>query len=88
MVPFAELLNHECSDVYYDFQYNEDNKFKKEEAEFPAPKELSEQDMEDNDSSEGSYHSKDSDSDEDFDWEDKKELSLCNWKTESDLDNK
>lgn len=42
MVPFAELLNHECSDVYYDFQYNEDNKFKKEEAEFPAPKELSE----------------------------------------------
>lgn len=30
MVPFAELLNHECSDVFYDFKYNEDNPAKSE----------------------------------------------------------
>jgi len=34
MVPFAELLNHECSDVYYDFQYDLDNPSKKEESKF------------------------------------------------------
>ena len=22
MVPFAEMFNHECTDVYYDFKYN------------------------------------------------------------------
>lgn len=42
MVPFAELLNHECTDVFYDFKYNEDNEFKDEEAEFKDPKEISE----------------------------------------------
>ena len=35
MVPFAEFLNHECSDVYYDFKYNEGNPKKKEESEYP-----------------------------------------------------
>lgn len=25
MVPFCEFLNHECIDVYYDFEYKDDN---------------------------------------------------------------
>lgn len=25
MVPIVEMFNHECSDVYYDFDYLEDN---------------------------------------------------------------
>lgn len=33
MVPFAEFMNHECSDVYYDFKYKEDNPNKKDESE-------------------------------------------------------
>jgi hypothetical protein len=28
MVPIVEMFNHECSDVYYDFDYLEDNKNK------------------------------------------------------------
>jgi hypothetical protein len=46
MVPFCEMLNHECSDVYYDFSYNANNPHKKDEADFPAPKEITERDME------------------------------------------
>ncbi len=42
MVPFAEFLNHECTDVYYDFKYLQGNPMKKEESEYPDPKELSE----------------------------------------------
>lgn len=38
MVPFAEMLNHECSDVYYDFVYNPDNPNKSKESEYPEPK--------------------------------------------------
>ena len=26
MVPIVEMLNHECTDVYYDFDYNSNNK--------------------------------------------------------------
>ena len=40
MVPFAEMFNHECTDVYYDFKYKISNPYKKEEAEFPEPKAL------------------------------------------------
>ncbi len=37
MVPFAELTNHECSDVYYDFFYRPGNPFEKP-SEFPEPR--------------------------------------------------
>lgn len=33
MVPFCELFNHECIDVYYDFTYKPENPHKKEESE-------------------------------------------------------
>ena len=26
MVPIVEMFNHECMDVFYDFDYKEDNK--------------------------------------------------------------
>lgn len=35
MVPFCELFNHECTDVFYDFEYNPDNPYKSEESEYP-----------------------------------------------------
>ena len=28
MVPIVELLNHECTDVFYDFFYKEENTLK------------------------------------------------------------
>lgn len=33
MVPFCELFNHECIDVYYDFTYKPGNPHKNEESE-------------------------------------------------------
>jgi hypothetical protein len=36
------MLNHECSDVFYDFDYNSDNKFIPEDFAREAPKELNE----------------------------------------------
>lgn len=40
MVPFCELFNHECIDVYYDFEYNNDNPSKSEESEECIPVKL------------------------------------------------
>jgi hypothetical protein len=40
MVPFCELFNHECTDVYYDYTYKPDNPNKKEESVFSDPVEL------------------------------------------------
>lgn len=42
MVPFCELFNHECTDVFYDFEYNADNPNKTEESESYPVKELTE----------------------------------------------
>lgn len=42
MVPFCELFNHECTDVFYDFEYNGDNPSKTEESDPTNPKELTE----------------------------------------------
>ncbi len=66
MVPFCEMLNHECSDVYYDFSYNANNPHKKDEADFPAPKEITERDMEQVETSDGSYKSEEEESDSEF----------------------
>lgn len=37
MVPFCELFNHECVDVYYDFQYKADNPHKTDEFDDSPP---------------------------------------------------
>ena len=68
MVPFAELVNHENTDVYYDFKYNKENIHAKEESDFPEPKEITEEEEEDVESSQGSYRSAESDSDIDFEY--------------------
>lgn len=79
MVPFAEFLNHECTDVYYDFKYNVGNPMKKEESDYPEPMELTEvffnqsniklkPEREDATTSEGTYNSNLGDTDDDFDY--------------------
>jgi hypothetical protein len=68
MVPFAEFFNHECSDVYYDFKYNEGNLKKKEESEYPEALEKPDQEINEETTSEGSYNSDLADTDEDFEY--------------------
>lgn len=41
MVPFVELLNHECVDVYYDFVYSQGNPLRPPDYSQPSPKMLS-----------------------------------------------
>lgn len=66
MVPFCELFNHECVDVYYDFTYNNDNPYKSEESEWDPPTKLSQDDEQSLSSSDGSYNSEDEVSDSEF----------------------
>ncbi|CAD8171220.1 unnamed protein product [Paramecium pentaurelia] len=66
MVPFCELFNHECTDVFYDFEYNADNPHKSEESEQAQVKELKEDEELSVTSSEGSYHSEDEISDSEY----------------------
>ncbi|CAD8083112.1 unnamed protein product [Paramecium sonneborni] len=66
MVPFCELFNHECTDVFYDFEYNDDNPHKSEESEQTQVKELKEDEELSVTSSEGSYHSDDEISDSEY----------------------
>ena len=70
MVPFAELFNHECSDVYYDFRYNEGNPKKSEESKYDPPKELEPDDEDNFSSSDGTYNSEDEFSDSEFQYND------------------
>lgn len=46
MVPFVELLNHECVDVYYDFMYENGNPYKSQESVFDPPTDKSQQQLE------------------------------------------
>lgn len=66
MVPFCELFNHECVDVYYDFTYKPDNPSKHEESEETEPLLLTKEDQEDMTTSEGSYNSDDEESDTEY----------------------
>ncbi|CAD8180560.1 unnamed protein product [Paramecium pentaurelia] len=66
MVPFCELFNHECTDVFYDFEYNADNPHKSEESEQTQVKELKEDEELSVTSSEGSYNSEDEISDSEY----------------------
>ena len=66
MVPFCELFNHECTDVYYDYLYRPDNIHKKEESEHLEPVELQPEEEENATSSDGTYNSDDEDSENEF----------------------
>ena len=66
MVPFCELFNHECIDVYYDFTYNPDNVHKAEESEETEPALLTLEDQDNMTTSEGSYNSEDEESDTEY----------------------
>lgn len=64
MAPFAELLNHECTDVYYDFLYNENNPNKSKESDYSDDHAvLTAEELEQMTSSEGSVVSEDPESD-------------------------
>jgi hypothetical protein len=79
MVPYAEFMNHECSDVYYDFQYLPENSKKSEESEFPEPKELTREELDNATTSDGTYYSEAYESDRDFDYsQDEAELATQN----------
>jgi hypothetical protein len=67
MVPFAELLNHECSDVYYTMYYEPENPHNPKE-EFYEEKELTEEEIQELDTSDGTYNSEEFD-DEELRWE-------------------
>jgi len=70
MVPFAEFLNHENTNVSYEFDYNEDNKNKpKDLEEKPLPKESTEEELYDYESSDCSNRSWLDDNDSDYDYE-------------------
>ncbi|KRX04066.1 hypothetical protein PPERSA_12513 [Pseudocohnilembus persalinus] len=69
MCPFAEYLNHECVDVYYDFQYNEGNPKKSEESEYPEPQEKTEDEILSITTSEGTYNSEQLEWDEEFEYQ-------------------
>lgn len=69
MVPMAELLNHECTDVFYDFRYNEDNPHKPADQHFDDPKPLTEEEIDNFETSDGTYGSIEHDQDSDFDYD-------------------
>ena len=78
MVPFCELFNHECIDVYYDFTYHPENPHKNEESEvrnklfkqnqkqYPQPVQITQEDEENFTTSDGTYGSEDEESDSEF----------------------
>lgn len=69
MVPMAELFNHECTDVYYDFRYEEDNPNKPNDQNFDEPKTLTQEEMDDFATSDGTYDSNEPDEDSDFEYD-------------------
>lgn len=69
MVPMAELFNHECTDVYYDFRYNEGNPARPKDHKFDDPKKITQEEMDEFESSDGSYDSVEQDEDSDFEYE-------------------
>ena len=69
MVPFAELFNHDCSDVYYDLEYFKGNPNMPSDYSMDDPKEVPEEEIEDYETSEGSYDSQDAEFDSDFEYD-------------------
>mmetsp|Transcript_4225 Transcript_4225/g.3549 ORF Transcript_4225/g.3549 Transcript_4225/m.3549 type:complete len:108 (+) Transcript_4225:661-984(+) len=70
MVPFAELFNHECADVYYDLEYYKENPHMPDDYKMDDPVELKEGETDGFDTSDGSYESNDPEWDSDTDYED------------------
>lgn len=59
MVPFAELFNHECADVYYDLEFYPENPDIPDDYKMDDPVELGDDEADDFDTSDGSYESND-----------------------------
>jgi len=70
MVPFAEFFNHECSDVFYDLQFYENNPNIPKDYDMPAAQEVPDEEIENYETSEGSYDSDDQEFDSDFEYDD------------------
>ena len=80
MVPFAELFNHECTDVYYTMSYNPGNP-NDEGEEFYDEKDLTEEEMVAADTTDGTY-----DADDYFDVEEDVDLErICKIRKERNL---
>ena len=45
MIPYIDFLNHECVDVYYDYNYRPDNPNKPEDFNLEPPKEINDADL-------------------------------------------
>ena len=69
MVPFAELFNHECSDVYYDLEYFSINPDIPKDYVMDDPKEVPEEQIEEFDTSDGTYDSDDFEFDSDYEYD-------------------
>jgi hypothetical protein len=69
MVPFAEFLNHECSDVYYDFYYEPHNPYRPKNPSADDHRWLTQEDEDDAPTSEESYESQDPLSDTEFQYD-------------------
>ena len=69
MVPFAELFNHECSDVYYDLEYFSINPDIPKDYAMDDPKEVPEEQIEEFDTSDGTYDSDDFEFDSDYEYD-------------------
>lgn len=61
MVPFAEMLNHDCSDsdVYYDFDYKKDNPHIPSDYEVLEISKITEEDEKNFTTCDGTYNSDD-----------------------------
>ena len=69
MVPFAEFFNHECSDVFYDLQFNENNPNIPKDYDMPEAQEVPDEQVENYETSDGSYDSDDLEFDSDFEYD-------------------
>ena len=74
MVPFAELFNHECSDVFYDLKYLEGNPHVPSVPFDESWKKLEPGEEDNFDSSDGSYNSNDEEFDTDYEYDFYKEI--------------
>ncbi len=72
MIPFAELFNHDCTDVYYDLEYYENNPHKPADYEMETPKEIDEEIIANYETSDGSYNSEDFEFDSDYEYDNDK----------------
>lgn len=68
MIPIAEMFNHDCTDVYYDLEYYANNPNIPKDYSMEEPKEVPEEEFDDNKTSEGSNNSEDEEFDSDYEY--------------------